>query len=107
MRTFHLVPPPFALAAFLLAAAAHAQTTTTASAGDPQSMATVVVNASADASAEGLSKTYAGGHDVTSRVRIDNVADRSYWASAISSFDAGSLVPAAPRTFVVSGSVAF
>ncbi|WFR77191.1 TonB-dependent receptor [Janthinobacterium sp. NFX145] len=62
MRTFHLVPTPFALAAFLLAsAAAHAQTTSTTSAGDAQSMPTVVVNASADASAEGLSKAYAGG----------------------------------------------
>ncbi|MCA1859540.1 TonB-dependent receptor [Janthinobacterium sp. HSC-3S05] len=62
MRTFHLVPTPFALAAFLLAsAAAHAQTTSTAPAGDAQSMPTVVVNASADASAEGLSKAYAGG----------------------------------------------
>ncbi|MBW3509421.1 TonB-dependent siderophore receptor [Janthinobacterium sp. NKUCC06_STL] len=62
MRAFHLVPTPFALAAFLLAsAAAHAQTTSTAPAGDAQSMPTVVVNASADASAEGLSKAYAGG----------------------------------------------
>ncbi|MED5612687.1 TonB-dependent receptor [Janthinobacterium sp. P210005] len=62
MRTFHLVPTPFALAAFLLAsAAAHAQATTTAPAGDAQTMPTVVVNASADASAEGLSKAYAGG----------------------------------------------
>ena len=62
MRTFHLVPTPFALAAFLLAsAAAHAQTTSTTPAGDAQSMPTVVVNASADASAEGLSKAYAGG----------------------------------------------
>lgn len=51
--------------------------------------------------------TQVAGHDVTLRARIDNVADRSYWASAVSSFDAGSLVLAAPRTFVVSGSVAF
>ncbi|MDO8033148.1 TonB-dependent receptor [Janthinobacterium sp. SUN128] len=62
MRTFHLVPTPFALAAFLLAsAAAQAQTTPATTAGDAQSMPTVVVNASADASAEGLSKAYAGG----------------------------------------------
>lgn len=59
MRTFRLAPTPFALAAFLLASsAAHAQTTP---AGDAQTMPTVVVNASADASAEGLSKAYAGG----------------------------------------------
>ncbi|WP_215409353.1 TonB-dependent receptor [Janthinobacterium sp. JC611] len=51
--------------------------------------------------------TQVAGHVVTLRARIDNVADRSYWASAVSSFDAGSLVLAAPRTFVVSGSVAF
>ncbi|MGK5073321.1 TonB-dependent receptor [Janthinobacterium sp. ZB1P44] len=51
--------------------------------------------------------TQVAGHDVTLRARIDNVADRSYWASAVSSFDAGSLVLAAPRTFVVSGSMAF
>jgi iron complex outermembrane receptor protein len=51
--------------------------------------------------------TQVAGHDVTLRARIDNVADRSYWASAVSSFDAGSLVLAAPRTLVVSGSVAF
>lgn len=51
--------------------------------------------------------TQLAGHDVTLRARIDNVADRSYWASAVSSFDSGSLVLAAPRTFVVSGSVAF
>ncbi|OEZ72956.1 ferrichrome receptor FcuA precursor [Janthinobacterium sp. HH103] len=62
MRTFHLVPTPFALAAFLLAsAAAHAQTSTAAAAGDAPTMPTVVVNASADASAQGLSKAYAGG----------------------------------------------
>ena len=51
--------------------------------------------------------TQLAGHDVTLRARIDNVADRSYWASAVSSFDAGSLVLAAPRTVVVSGSIAF
>ena len=60
MRTFRLAPTPFALAAFLLASsAAHAQTTPADSAA--QTMPTVLVNASADASAEGLSKAYAGG----------------------------------------------
>ena len=59
MRTFRLAPTPFALAAFLLASsAAHAQTTP---AGDAQTMPTVLVHASADASAEGLSRAYAGG----------------------------------------------
>ena len=62
MRTFRLAPTPFALAAFLLASsAAHAQTILMEPAGDTQTMPTVLVNASADASAEGLSKAYAGG----------------------------------------------
>ncbi|MFZ4875837.1 TonB-dependent receptor [Janthinobacterium sp. Mn2066] len=60
MRQFHCTPTPFALAAFLLAsAAAHAQTTP--SADTAQALPTVTVNASADASAEGLSRAYAGG----------------------------------------------
>ncbi|MEG2963619.1 MAG: TonB-dependent siderophore receptor, partial [Janthinobacterium sp.] len=60
MPAFHLVPTPFALAAFLLASsAAHAQNTPAG--GDAPTMPTVFVNASADASAEGLSKAYAGG----------------------------------------------
>lgn len=46
-------------------------------------------------------------HDLTLRARIDNLADRNYWASAVSSFGAGSLVLAAPRTVAVSASVAF
>lgn len=59
-------PAPLALAAFLMVnAIAHAQTvnpaTTTDGASDPQTMQTVVITASADASAEGLSKAYAGG----------------------------------------------
>ena len=58
MRTFRLAPTPFALAAFLLASsAAHAQTTPADSAA--QTMPTVLVNACADASVEGLSKAYA------------------------------------------------
>lgn len=56
--SFRLAPTPFALAAFLLASGAHAQNATdTATATLP----TVVVSASADASAEGLSRAYAGG----------------------------------------------
>ena len=46
-------------------------------------------------------------HAVTFRARIDNVTDRAYWASAGSSFNAGYLVLGAPRTFVLSGTVAF
>nr|WP_314637880.1 TonB-dependent siderophore receptor [uncultured Janthinobacterium sp.] len=62
MRKFHLAPTPFALAAFLLAStAAHAQTTAAAPGADGQTMPTVVVNASADASAQGLPAAYAGG----------------------------------------------
>ena len=51
--------------------------------------------------------TQLAGRDVTLRARIDNVTDRNYWASAVSSFDAGSLVLASPRTVVVSATVAF
>ena len=60
MCPFRLVPTPFAMAAFLLASsAAHAQNT--AADGDTPTLPTVLVHASADASAEGLSKAYAGG----------------------------------------------
>ncbi|OBV41293.1 TonB-dependent receptor [Janthinobacterium psychrotolerans] len=59
MPTFRLAPTPVALAVFLLAsAAAQAQTP---AAGDAQTMPSVVISASADASAEGLSRAYAGG----------------------------------------------
>ena len=59
MPTFRLAPPPIALAVFLLASSvAQAQTP---AAGDAQTMPSVVVSASADASAEGLSRAYAGG----------------------------------------------
>ena len=51
--------------------------------------------------------TQVAGHDVTLRARVDNVADRSYWSSAVSSFNVGSLVLAAPRTVVVSAAIAF
>ncbi|MEG1324790.1 MAG: TonB-dependent receptor, partial [Janthinobacterium sp.] len=60
MRSFRLIPTPFALAAFLLASsAAHAQNAPAD--GVTHTMPTVLVHASADASAEGLSKAYAGG----------------------------------------------
>ena len=59
MPTFRLAPTPIALAVFLLASSvAQAQTP---AAGDAQTMPSVVVSASADASAEGLSRAYAGG----------------------------------------------
>jgi len=51
--------------------------------------------------------TQVAGRDVTLRARVDNVTDRNYWASPVSLFDAGSLVLAAPRTVVVSATVAF
>jgi iron complex outermembrane receptor protein len=46
-------------------------------------------------------------HDVTWRARVDNVANKSYWASAGGYPGAGYLVVGAPRTFVVSGTVNF
>ena len=46
-------------------------------------------------------------HDMTWRARVDNVTDKSYWASAGGYPGAGYLVQAAPRTFVVSGTVNF
>ena len=51
--------------------------------------------------------TRVANHDVTIRARVDNVANHNYWASAVSSFGAGSLVLASPRTFVVSATVGF
>jgi iron complex outermembrane receptor protein len=44
---------------------------------------------------------------VTLRARVDNVADKSYWASAGGYPGSGYLVVGAPRTFVVSGTVDF
>jgi iron complex outermembrane receptor protein len=44
---------------------------------------------------------------VTLRARVDNVTDKSYWASAGGFPGAGYLVLGAPRTLVVSGSVDF
>ncbi|WP_127997952.1 TonB-dependent receptor [Piscinibacter defluvii] len=48
-----------------------------------------------------------GAQQVALRARIDNVADRSYWASAGGYPGAGYLVLGTPRTFVLSGSVDF
>jgi iron complex outermembrane receptor protein len=47
------------------------------------------------------------GRDLTFRARIDNVTDRSYWASAGGYPDYGYLVLGAPRTLSVSASVDF
>jgi iron complex outermembrane recepter protein len=44
---------------------------------------------------------------LTLRARLDNVADRDYWASAGGYPGSGYLVQGAPRTFVVSASVDF
>src|SRR4051812_9610339 len=51
-------PTPIALAAFLTVSGAYAQE---AAKVEDQTLGTITVNASADASAEGLSKPYAGG----------------------------------------------
>jgi iron complex outermembrane receptor protein len=45
--------------------------------------------------------------DLTLRARIDNVTDRSYWASAGGYPGAGYLVQGAPRTVAVTGTIAF
>ncbi|MES2740030.1 MAG: TonB-dependent siderophore receptor [Pseudomonadota bacterium] len=47
------------------------------------------------------------GRNVTLRARIDNVADRNYWASAGGSANAGYLVLGAPRTVALSATVDF
>ena len=45
--------------------------------------------------------------ELTVRARVDNVADRDYWASAGGYPGSGYLVLAAPRTFTVSATVGF
>ncbi len=45
--------------------------------------------------------------DVTLRARIDNVADKNYWASAGGYPNFGYLVAGGPRTVTVSGSIDF
>jgi iron complex outermembrane receptor protein len=46
-------------------------------------------------------------HAVTLRARVDNVADKSYWASAGGYPGSGYLVVGSPRTFTISGTVDF
>jgi iron complex outermembrane recepter protein len=48
-----------------------------------------------------------GGQDLTLRARIDNLADRDYWASAGGYPGSNYLVLAAPRTLVVSATMDF
>jgi iron complex outermembrane receptor protein len=47
------------------------------------------------------------GRDLTLRARIDNVANRGYWASAGGYPGSGYLVLGAPRTVAVSGTIDF
>lgn len=51
--------------------------------------------------------TAIAGREVTIRARVDNVADRDYWASVGGFPGAGYLVVGAPRTFSLSASVDF
>ena len=48
-----------------------------------------------------------GERAVTLRARVDNVADKNYWASAGGYPGSGYLVLGSPRSFVLSGSVDF
>jgi len=51
--------------------------------------------------------TAIGAQTVTFRARIDNVANKNYWASAGGAFSSGYLVLSDPRTFVLSATVDF
>lgn len=48
-----------------------------------------------------------GNKDLTLRLRVNNVTNRNYWASAGGYPGYGYLVSGEPRTFVLSGTVAF
>jgi iron complex outermembrane receptor protein len=52
-------------------------------------------------------RTSVMGRDLTLRARVDNVTNRSYWASAGGYPGAGYLVEGAPRTVGVSATVGF
>jgi len=52
-------------------------------------------------------RTEVQGRLLTVRARIDNLADRKYWASVGGSADSGYLVLGAPRTFSLTASVDF
>ena len=47
------------------------------------------------------------GHDLTLRARVDNLTNRSYWASAGGYPGSGYLVLGAPRTFNLTATLAF
>lgn len=51
--------------------------------------------------------TTIAGREVTLRARVDNVADKDYWASVGGFPGAGYLVVGAPRTFSLSASIDF
>ena len=51
--------------------------------------------------------TEIGGRLVTLRARIDNLADKNYWASSGGYPGSGYLVVGAPRTFVLNASIDF
>jgi iron complex outermembrane receptor protein len=48
-----------------------------------------------------------GRQQLTLRARVDNVANKSYWASAGGFPGAGYLVLGTPRTFTLSGTLSF
>jgi iron complex outermembrane receptor protein len=52
-------------------------------------------------------RTRIGERDVTLRARVDNLTDRSYWASAGGYPGAGYLVQGAPRTVALTGTIDF
>ncbi|HEY0295665.1 MAG TPA: TonB-dependent receptor, partial [Bordetella sp.] len=52
-------------------------------------------------------KTKLSGHDLTLRARVENLANRRYWASAGGYPDQGYLVAGMPRTFWLSASMDF
>jgi iron complex outermembrane receptor protein len=57
-----------------------------------------------------LSARYAfkvADHNVVLRARVDNVADKNYWASAGGSQGSGYLVLGAPRTFALTATTEF
>ena len=81
-QTFRLTP--LAFGALLLSASAGAQTTAPAAADQPasdqpasdQPMQTVVVSASADASAQGLPTDYAGGAKAAAKFGMGRLSSR-------------------------------
>jgi iron complex outermembrane receptor protein len=52
-------------------------------------------------------RTKIGGNQVTWRARVDNIANRDYWASVGGYPNNGYLVLGAPRTFSLTASIEF